>query len=140
VRTYSGASDASAAEFLDETTLAVADDEDNVLRLYDAAAGGPPRQALDLSAFLGLSPDEESDIEGAARVGDRIYWITSHGPKRQLLFATEITRSEAGVGLRPVGRPCREIGPAILRLKAAAPFPALPAARSPAGAPPRRRA
>jgi hypothetical protein len=119
---YLGAADASAAEFIDATTLVVADDEDNVLRFYDALAGGAPRLTLDLSEFLGLSAEGESDIEGAARVGDRIYWVTSHGRNRKgkerrgrgRLFATEIVHVEGRTTLRPVGRAYRELVPALV--------------------------
>lgn len=120
---YTGAADASAVEFIDATTLAVVDDEDNVLRFYEAGTGGAPRFTLDLSAFLDLEPDEESDLEGAARIGDRIYWLTSHGRNRKgkdrsargRFFATEIVRSEGGAKLRPVGRPFRDLIPLLVQ-------------------------
>lgn len=120
---YRGAADASAATFIDDTTLVVADDEDNLLRFYPGGAGGGPSFTLDLSEFLGLAADEESDLEGAARIGTRIYWITSHGrnregklrPERGRLFATEITRTEGGATLRPYGRPLRTLVPALVQ-------------------------
>ena len=53
---------------------------------------------MDLSSFLGTMPKTESDIEGAATLGSKIFWITSHGTnsngevqdRRRKLFATEI--------------------------------------------------
>jgi hypothetical protein len=48
--------------------------------------------------FLGTKEDKGSDLEGAATIENRVYWITSHGTnsegevkeKRHRLFATEI--------------------------------------------------
>jgi hypothetical protein len=113
--TFKGMCDASAVAPLDERHVAVADDEDNILRVYDLQTGGPPVWTLDVSSFLRVDPDEpEADLEGAARVGDRIYWITSHGrsrkgrmrPSRHRFFATEIVRQQnSAPALQPVGRP-----------------------------------
>ncbi|MFN6996005.1 MAG: DUF3616 domain-containing protein [Aquincola tertiaricarbonis] len=74
---YRGLCDASAAVALDVTHFVVANDEDNLLRLY--TRGEPePAGTLPLAGLLG-SGQRESDIEGAARIGNRIYWIASHG-------------------------------------------------------------
>jgi hypothetical protein len=92
--------DASGAVALDDRTFLVADDEDNVLRAYDARVGGAPLAAVDLSAALRLPTKKkgapEIDIEAATRLGDRAYFITSHGrnssgklkPERLRFFAT----------------------------------------------------
>lgn len=109
IATYRGACDGSAGVALDQNFFAVADDDSNVLRVY--RIGQPDAvQELPLDAFLdapkkedlgedGKPAFEEADIEGAARIGDRIYWITSHGrgakkgkeePTRARLFATRI--------------------------------------------------
>ena len=64
-----------------------------------------------LSNFLATAADEESDIEGAAAIGTRIYWITSHGrnskgkarPSRQRFFATDVVPGEPPT-VKPVGR------------------------------------
>jgi hypothetical protein len=93
---YQGACDACAADALDAEHFVVASDEDNRLRIY--RRGHPaPVGGVDLSAFLGTRKGEESDIEGAARIGARIYWIASHGrnasgearPGRARVFATD---------------------------------------------------
>jgi len=106
--TFTGMCDASAAVPLSETLFAVADDEDNVLRVYDATRGGPPLWSVDISERLGLEsrprkdptkppkPPPETDIEAATRLGDRALWVTSHGrnsagklkAERLRLFAT----------------------------------------------------
>src|SRR4051812_36160882 len=95
---FSGMSDASAAIDLGGKRIVVGDDETNSLRIF-STDGGAPLLTVELSAFLELDKkNPESDIEAAARIGDRIYWITSHGrskdgklmPNRQRLFATDI--------------------------------------------------
>jgi hypothetical protein len=56
----------------------------------------------------------EADIEGAARVGDRIYWIASHGrnkdgklrSSRYRFFATDIVKGEGEDPIRQAGQPC----------------------------------
>jgi hypothetical protein len=97
ITTYSGPCDASAAVALDAAHFVVGDDEHNTLHIYRQ---GQPQAvgSLDLSGFLASAAGKESDIEGAAAVGSRIYWITSHGrnskgkaqPDRQRFFATEV--------------------------------------------------
>jgi hypothetical protein len=93
--------DASGAVPLSERTFLVADDEDNVLRLYDAERGGPALWSQDVSAELDLADKPkkkppEMDIEAATRLGDTALWLTSHGrnrsgklkPERFRFFAT----------------------------------------------------
>jgi hypothetical protein len=103
---YEGLCDASAAVALDARHFVVADDERNTLVIYrhgDAQRVGE----LDLGKFLNAR--KESDLEGAAQVGDRIYWIASHARNsqgelredRHRLFATEAR----GTTLAPVGQP-----------------------------------
>jgi hypothetical protein len=81
--TFAGACDASGAIPLDATHFLVADDEDNVLRVYDAERGGPPTRTFDLSSRVAPSdPSSEVDLEAATRVGDRGYFLSSHARKR----------------------------------------------------------
>jgi len=120
---FEGACDASGAVPLDDHRFAVADDEDSVLRIYDAERGGPPLYTVDVSGGLDLAkkpekpkkkprkkPDRdpkrrkvpETDIEAAAVVGEHAYWITSHArtksgkrdPARFKFFATELPRRQ----------------------------------------------
>ena len=115
-RIYAEACDASAAVQLDDGRhFVAATDDDNVLRVYDTHVPGVPVARLDVTAFL--EPDDpehlEADIEGAARMGDRIYWIGSHGRSstgksrkiRRRLFATTVTAHEKGARLEVVGVP-----------------------------------
>jgi hypothetical protein len=97
--TYFHMCDASAGIALSEDLFVAADDESNQLRTYSRSHPGKPVGELDLSAPLLIGRgDPETDIEGAAQVGDLVYWITSHGrnkdgkfrPSRQRFFATRL--------------------------------------------------
>lgn len=111
---YFGLCDGSAAVALEGGFFAVADDEDNILRIYHRAAGASVVASFDVSRFLRVDPKApEADLEGAARIGDLIYWITSHGrnadgkerPSRQRFFATRIAITNNLPALIPVGQP-----------------------------------
>src|SRR4051812_25038135 len=78
---FRGQCDASAAVVLDEDLFLVADDEDNLLRVYRFSAPGVPVQ--EWNAGRHLLGKAEADIEGACRVGQRLYFITSHGRNRK---------------------------------------------------------
>lgn len=114
---FNGASDASAAIGLDAEHFVMADDENNTLRVYRLDTPSEPVRQFNLDSVLSVDDRwPEADIEGAARIGDRIYWITSHGrntdgkerPNRYALFATDIAvDAEGALTLKPVGRPYR---------------------------------
>jgi hypothetical protein len=115
---HDGMCDASAAVSAGRGLFIVADDEDNILRLYRSGAPGGPLSSIDLSAFLGAdAAHPEADIEGAARIGNRAYWITSHGtnrdgkarPGRRRLFATDITARGGGVAIAPAGAAYKDL-------------------------------
>ena len=116
---YAHMCDASAAVAIDEHRFLVANDEDNILRAYDRRFGGAPLASFDLASFLKPQKDKdgvyrETDVEGAAWLGKRIYWITSHGrnrkgkerPSRYRLFATKIELGGDTIQVHPVGKPC----------------------------------
>jgi Protein of unknown function (DUF3616) len=89
---YRGICDASAAVALDADHFVVADDESNKLFIYRRGESKAETD-IDLTKSLKLDPKDEVDLEGAARIGDRIYWIASHSKKkkeRRRFFATEI--------------------------------------------------
>jgi hypothetical protein len=121
ITTYRGACDGSAAVALDQNFFAVADDDSNVLNVYRMGQAAAV-QELPLDTFLEAptkkkpGPDgkpvfKEADLEGAARIGDRIYWIASHArdskgnaePGRSRLFATRIVPHADGPRLEPIG-------------------------------------
>ena len=91
---YSGVCEASAAARLDAERFVVASDELELLTLYKRGAPQP------LSTF---PHPNVTDIEAAARIGDTIFWVTSHSlnkdgedkPKRKILFATRVLASGA---------------------------------------------
>ncbi|WP_338695299.1 DUF3616 domain-containing protein [Streptomyces sp. Q6] len=104
-RYFTGSSDASAAVDVGDGYVVVADDESNVLRLYDRSRSGAPVRTWDFSAQLGVS--KEVDIEGAARVGDLIYWTGSLGNNkdgeykapRNTVFTTSVSATGSATQL-----------------------------------------
>ncbi len=90
-----------------------------MLRVYDRAAAGAPLSVLDVATFLDLDDPAkpETDIEGAAQLGERMYWIGSHGrnksgkvkKNRQRFFATTVDRAGTVVTLKPAGRPYKNL-------------------------------
>lgn len=110
---FSGLSDASAAVQLQGDLFAVASDEDNILQFYRLDQPGNSVGSFDLRPFLFHSrKGPECDLEAAARIGNRVYWIASHGrdaagepaPSRHRFFALEVQGDGTNVHLRPVGR------------------------------------
>jgi Protein of unknown function (DUF3616) len=105
---YEGPCDASAAVAISQNEFVVANDENSVLFAYRF---GVPKaiRTFDLTRILGAKKNQEADIEGAAAIGSRIYWISSHSrnsngkeqQSRYRLFATDL-RSD---GLVTVGKP-----------------------------------
>ena len=97
---HTGMCDASAAIAVGGDHFLVANDEDNILRLYSGAQSGKALQEFVIPSLPVLPGVKhgEVDIEGAARVGKRIYWIASHGsnrkgearPHRRQFFATDV--------------------------------------------------
>lgn len=110
---YVGMCDASAAVALNNELFAVANDEDNSLRIYNSTRGGLPASSQDLSPLLRVDRKKpETDLEGATWIGDHIYWISSHGrnkdgefrSSRHRFFATKVDESGGRVQLRLSGR------------------------------------
>jgi hypothetical protein len=81
---FEGAVDGSAAADVGDGFFVGATDEDNELRLYDIK-GGPSPKTLDVGveaavkSALAVEKIKECDLEGAAKIGDLIFWIGSHG-------------------------------------------------------------
>jgi hypothetical protein len=121
---YTGAYDGSAAAMLDTSFFVTASDEDSTLRIYRRDQSGSPLQAIDLSSFLEVNPAKpETDIEAAARIDNRIYWISSHArnqrgllkPEHQRFFATEALTNNSTPNLRPIGKPYENLLPDLSR-------------------------
>lgn len=110
-RFHTGASDASTALAIDADYMLVADDEDQVIRIYDRNNSGLPVAQFDFTSSLNLSGSSEVDIEASTRVGNRIYWMGSHGnnssgndrPNRERIFSTDLSGTGAGASLSFVG-------------------------------------
>jgi hypothetical protein len=112
-RLYEGSGCVSAAVAVSEDAFIASSAKDNVLRIYPTEGTSEPIASLDVSKFLELER-EPADIQGAARVADRVYWITSHSrdenggfrPGRYRFFATTIRETDTGFDIEPVGKPC----------------------------------
>lgn len=102
VETYKGACEPSGALGLSDGKFLVANDEDNVLRVYSQGSPEPvPAADGDISGALGLDSgdeDEKIDLEAAARVGGRSFFVGSHSrdkkrkrrPSRELFISVSV--------------------------------------------------
>ncbi|MBN3907988.1 MAG: hypothetical protein HWQ35_15950 [Nostoc sp. NMS1] len=113
-----GTSDASTAIPVGGTFFLEADDENQVLRLYDSSKSGLPVTGFDFTSSLGLTQTDgsgglrEVDLEASTKVGDRIFWLGSQSnsddgknrPNRDRIFATDITGTGASTTLSYTGR------------------------------------
>ena len=99
---HQGICDASGAFALDNNRFIVANDEDNLLRVYSADESGKPDTIIDINNYFPNNlKKKEVDIEVATELNGLIYWITSHGrnkngeqkPLRHQFFANKITDS-----------------------------------------------
>lgn len=106
---YQGMCDASAAVMVGNNKFIAADDEDNILRVYDLEKGGTPLQLIDISKYFSNNPKKrEIDIEGVAWFDEKILWITSHSnnsqgdsrPERHQIFLTEVISNGKGIELK----------------------------------------
>jgi hypothetical protein len=117
VMLYRGLCNASAAVAIGPRNFVVADDDLDVLSIYEYGKPDAILPGVDLIDYLGnRQPDgklKEADIEGAARVGNRIYWIASHARNtkgkvqeaRQRFFATEVVDTAAGPTVKALSTP-----------------------------------
>lgn len=118
-QTYRQVCDASAGVAIGSTHFLMAADEysDNgkdrgiFLFLYSRNDPGKPPVVFPLPKQLRADQERELDTEGAARIGDRIYWITSHGrnkkgklrPNRYRLYATDVEGGPSALKVAFVG-------------------------------------
>ena len=110
---FSDTCDASAALSVSGDLFVVANDEDNLLRFYRFSQPGKPVQTFDLKPwFTDKRKAPEADLEAATRIGDTIFFISSHGrnssgkpaPARQRLFALTLTETNGAVTVQAVGK------------------------------------
>jgi Protein of unknown function (DUF3616) len=144
---FTGACDASGASGLGDGRIVVADDEDNRLRVYDLSAGGAPLETIETTSRLagarGGAP--EMDLEAAATVGKRIFWIASHSLRksgqrdasRLRLLATDLVRQGEATSdtLVMAGRPYERLLSDLMRAPGLHRFDLGAAARRPPHAP-----
>lgn len=114
---YNGVCEASAAVGLDDRHFAVASDETNVIHVYRRGVSEP----VGSHDFEDFTDFDKSDLEAAARIDSRIYWLSSHSlnkngkdvKKRKLLFATDIKRDGDTPVLEAVGKPYLKLRDAL---------------------------
>ena len=106
-RFHTGSSEASSAISVGENYMLVADNEDEVIRLYHRQQSGLPIKKFNFRNDLELTDTDnngnlrEVDLEASTRVDDRIYWLGSHSnsnsgnirENRYRLFAADVTGS-----------------------------------------------
>jgi hypothetical protein len=81
------------------------------MRVYTRGASAAPAATIDVSTMLGLSTTDEADLEDAARVGNRVYALGSHGRSkkgkleraRYRFFAMDVGGTLPGVTLTVPG-------------------------------------
>jgi hypothetical protein len=79
--TYRETCDGSGALAIDFLHFLDVNDENQGARIYKRATAAAPVQELDLAGALGLTANDEADLEDLARIGDRVFVTTSHGRK-----------------------------------------------------------
>jgi hypothetical protein len=108
-----GVADGSTAVPIDADYTFIADDETNVIKLYNRNNSGLAVYQFDVNSYLNLS-GTEVDIEASFRsttIPNRIYWIGSLSnsksgearPDRNRIFATDIVGTGANATLTFVG-------------------------------------
>jgi hypothetical protein len=119
---YSGMTAASAGVALKQGYFVVANDEDNILRVYSTKEAGI-KYEFKLSKYFPSSiadgsGKKKTDIEGVTKLGKYIFWIGSHSTSseaekrdaRYRLFAHKMKyTSAAGFVFTPVGQPYTEL-------------------------------
>ena len=132
---FEGAVDGSAAVDVGDGFFVDATDEDNEFRLYDVKGGLPPKK-LDVGveaavkSALGVEKIRECDLEGAAKIGDLVFWIGSHArnknaeekKERQVLFATKLSGSGKDAKLKIAGKVYTKLLDDLVSDPALAPF------------------
>ena len=92
----------------------MASDETNKLQIYEHGKPQPIGNGIDMETFMLF---DKSDLEAAAVIGDRIYWMSSHSfnsqgedkPKRKVFFATKIVQANGKPTLEEIGKPVKSL-------------------------------
>lgn len=107
--------DASTGIAIGPNLFVVANDEDNILRMYYSDKDGDPIKEFYIGDYFKNNSNptkKEADIEACACINTTIYWITSHARnksgevklERQQFFATEIKVNSEGFSINQVGQ------------------------------------
>jgi len=127
--------DASAAIALDERHFVVANDEDNILKVYRSDISGGPVSGIsgkDINDYFDNNPkDKEVDIEGAVQLGETLYWISSHGrnkegeskPERHQFFANKLLADDGEKRFKQVGHAYTQLFEDMLKDERLKPYP-----------------
>lgn len=109
---HTAIADASTALEINDSLFVVADDETNILRMYNRNQSGLHVYTFDASAIAQVSSsDPEMDIEASMRgvlYPSRLYWMASLGnnksgklrPNRNRVFSTDIVDNNDSIVLR----------------------------------------
>jgi hypothetical protein len=109
--TYVGTCDGSGGAWLDATHFLNFNDESQTARIFRQGSPASAVQSQELSGALGLSSSDEADVEDAARVGNRVYVITSHArnkdgelqTSRYKFFALDVSGTAPSASLQVAG-------------------------------------
>jgi len=113
MKVYNGICDGSAGHSVDHTRFLVANDETEILHLYrNDNVAEDAIETFDFTEQLRDDPENECDLEGAAAIGNLVFWIGSHGRNRKgklrlnrhRLFAVKIKQKNDTLKLKWVGR------------------------------------
>lgn len=105
-----GAADASTAIVLDGRYMLVGDDEGNSLRVFDREGGAAVKEIF-FGGYLGIN-NTELDLEASTRIGEKLYFIGSHGNSksgndannREWLFSATASGTGADTALTFTGK------------------------------------
>ena len=108
---YTQTCDGSLGVMLDATHFLDGNDEEQGLRVYTRGANAAPLKTIDISSKIGVSTSDEVDLEDAARVGNRIYGVSSHGRDkngnlerpRYRFFGLDLSGSVPNISLAAAG-------------------------------------
>jgi hypothetical protein len=95
---YQGSCDGSGGVALDADHFLDVNDEDQQVRVYKRGATATAVHTVDVSVGIGLKVGDEADFEDVARIGNRLYVVSSHGrdkngdlePARHRFFALDV--------------------------------------------------
>jgi hypothetical protein len=101
----------SGGVWVDATHFLDFDDETQVAFVYSQGVSGAPVQQQDISVAIGLTTSSEADLEDAARVGNRVYVVTSHArdksgtleASRYKLFALDLAGTVPTLSMKVAG-------------------------------------